>query len=1832
MFLVGNVNSLYCRIIDVLIEAFNMNIPNVRVTAKATVAILFILLFYGASYAQSNRAKTSNSSSGFGIEMTSPAFNKHISVAGENSIMDYLDYTRTDAPGAFKLPYDELIIAIPPHTKPSITLQILEKNTIKNAIPSCNPAVEITADSVVKYKEVPVTSASLKTSREQLEVKGYFWYRDFYCVHVRVRLADYSYSNNSIDEISKYKLIVNTGGAVQATAPIIIHSDMDRVVSEMITNSANAEQFRSIPSFRTTDTTGSWFSTAAQYLKIGTYQDKLYRITKQTLDKAGISSSGIDPLTFRMFQNGVEVPITVYAQTSGTFGVNDYIEFYGHKNYETVSDRSVNPDSLPYNNYLNMYSDTLYYFLTWGGIQGLRTSVKDATPIVSTDTLKYYTDFIHYEPNTVFQEIENDVTLSQDPTKLNRKSWFADFVFSSYNFNVTLTNLVQGKTAGVYCRVSSAGSNYTKNAHTVAVGFRKFPSVSSDTIMYIAGSQTFDKGGRAVVGGNISTDSLTSGVNSIRIRNYENGSSVNYLVYDWYEVEYPRSLLAQNDSLVFAIRDSLAYNLRNIKITNVSSTTDSLVLYRIAPTYAKLQGFIKDGTNLVFSDSVGGGSMYCLSAVKRITQPLLFKSKIFVGLRSSRKADYIGITHSSLINAAKSYMSFINSNYSVDTALVNVEDIFDEFAYGNPEPAAIRAFLKATFQYWQSPKPSYVCLLGTGSYDYKGYWASSHSYFTGLNLVPTFGEPVSDTWYTMWNDNAPYIQQMLIGRIPAKSESQLNYYLQKHQNYLNQRYDLWNKRALFFSGGDSADSLQLSETKSVNDYIIQNYTHTSRLALVVDHFYKVYSPASNFGPYSASYIRNSIEQGGIFISYIGHSGTRTWDNSIADPNQLLNSSNKSSLVTDFGCSTAKFAEPDVDSFGGLFVNEGQTIAYIGNTSLGFSSTTLSLPQFFYGKVLQDSITRISSAHFAAKQKMFNELGSTGSYRIFALTNTLLGDPIVNLALPTKPNLAIASSDIALLNQSPTEQDDSITVKIHYSNLGLSTSDSVSIKVTHSYTRGAVDTSVVKRYRVKVPDYADSLSFKLLTLSTAGQHTLKVQLDSDNTLDEMYEDDNEQSVTFYVSSLSLKLMGKEYYDAQITPSASMLNAAATINKTVPQIIVQYDTTLNFLAPVQFTVPSDTFFTKLTFGSLQSGKRYWARFRSSQNDTSWGETFSLYKAAQNASMYLEDSTSFTGVEKSGVVFKSGMRLSIDSVHIVIKSGGGYYTKYGSINDNEADLLPNSTGWGMGIAVIDPVTLKADTAANFNYGGGITDIVVKLSQFIQAIPNGKIVAMCVIDDGNLSGANKDTLVKAIKTIGGSKVSSIGFRTPWLIFGKKGAASGTVPEKLETPYYQGLLTFDTLLTKNNSYGTFTTQTISNTKKLRTLTLNSQVPSGATVKIRPVITTKGGNIDSLSYLTLSASPIDLTSMAMDTIKSVKFVTELYMAADGSSPVINSEAVQFDGIAELGMNYQSVTLSQDTVTNADTLTFGKQAYITATVSNAGDISSDSVKVTIVEKPSNTLLDSRILPPIPTESRVTYQIPYTLSSGDAQRQLLFTVDADNRTAEFSESNNVYSFPFIVSADSGNKPFLQVYSDDKQIYDGDFVTSTPRIRIELTDPSYETIDTNYIKNTETFKILLDNAEIPYNDSRITYTFQDVNPRMTALFVPVLTDGSHTIKVIAIIPSLSDTLTFKKTVNVNQNLQLLDVFNYPNPFSHKTNFTFVLSTVPEELTIRIYAVSGRLLKVIRRSADDLTVGFNKSIEWDGRDEDGDLVANGVYLYKVILKKDGKSETNTNKLAIVR
>ena len=108
---------------------------------------------------------------------------------------------------------------------------------------------------------------------------------------------------------------------------------------------------------------------------------------------------------------------------------------------------------------------------------------------------------------------------------------------------------------------------------------------------------------------------------------------------------------------------------------------------------------------------------------------------------------------------------------------------------------------------------------------------------------------------------------------------------------------------------------------------------------------------------------------------------------------------------------------------------------------------------------------------------------------------------------------------------------------------------------------------------------------------------------------------------------------------------------------------------------------------------------------------------------------------------------------------------------------------------------------------------------------------------------------------------------------------------------------------------------------------------------------------------------------------------------------------------------------------------------------------------------------------------------------------------------------------------------------------------------------------------------------------------------------------------------------TVVAGNDLFITDVYNYPNPFSSNTTFTFQKNSVNSlvDVDIKIYSVAGRLIRnlEVKNQSDNFI-----KVDWDGRDQDGNQIANGAYLYKLIVKStDGAfNKSVLGKLAIVR
>lgn len=107
---------------------------------------------------------------------------------------------------------------------------------------------------------------------------------------------------------------------------------------------------------------------------------------------------------------------------------------------------------------------------------------------------------------------------------------------------------------------------------------------------------------------------------------------------------------------------------------------------------------------------------------------------------------------------------------------------------------------------------------------------------------------------------------------------------------------------------------------------------------------------------------------------------------------------------------------------------------------------------------------------------------------------------------------------------------------------------------------------------------------------------------------------------------------------------------------------------------------------------------------------------------------------------------------------------------------------------------------------------------------------------------------------------------------------------------------------------------------------------------------------------------------------------------------------------------------------------------------------------------------------------------------------------------------------------------------------------------------------------------------------------------------------------------------TVISGETMEVRNVWNYPNPFSSGTTFLFDHSeNEAVDVNIKIFSIAGRLINEI--SKNDINEKYIK-IEWDGRDREGALLANGTYLYKLTVKRAGdqRKKSVLGKLSVIR
>jgi hypothetical protein len=234
------------------------------------------------------------------------------------------------------------------------------------------------------------------------------------------------------------------------------------------------------------------------------------------------------------------------------------------------------------------------------------------------------------------------------------------------------------------------------------------------------------------------------------------------------------------------------------------------------------------------------------------------------------------------------------------------------------------------------------------------------------------------------------------------------------------------------------------------------------------------------------------------------------------------------------------------------------------------------------------------------------------------------------------------------------------------------------------------------------------------------------------------------------------------------------------------------------------------------------------------------------------------------------------------------------------------------------------------------------------------------------------------------------------------------------------------------------------------------------------------------------------------------------------------------------------------------------------------------------------------------------------------------------------NNICQIPIFVIGDDEH-PILDVTFNGEHILNRDIVNPTSEILITLKDDNPYLVMDN-ISDTTLFGIYLTDP----SGVQKRIPFIDVNGNATLEWIPANTsnkkfiirypayfeqDGIYELSVQGSDRSnnLSGDFAYKIEFEVVHESTITQMMNYPNPFSTSTRFVFTLtgSEVPDDIRIQILTVSGKVVKTINEEEiGEIKIGRNiTEYAWDGRDDFGDQLANGVYLYKVETKLNGSA-----------
>ncbi len=1622
-----------------------------------------------------------------------------------------------------------------------------------------------------------------------------------------------------------------------------------------------------------------WIKFNQIYYKIPVAKDGLYKLTYNNLQQSGFPVTAIDPRSLQLFHRGVEQAIYVEGQEDTKFDATDYIEFYGRKNDGTLDTELYSSPGdttqLHPHSYYNLYSDTTSYFLTMNSLvlgkrmvpfyENKLTNIienyhVDEKLLVLTDIYNTGLTYSNYLQTSFFDSAEGWGGIEI------RQTQSLDYVVSGVTSRNDLIGLLP------QLEVLFLGRGEMLHVVDIMVG------PNTGALRTLTSAQFLGYRTSLVTIALNWNDIGLDGKLVVRIKVIGAGGS-DRISTGYVKLSYPQVYnAAAATEKVFKLRANPS-NKSYIEIQNpvaglrLFDITDPANVMTIGAKLETTLNAVIPNTNVARSIYATNTSLIPAS-VKSVTfrqiDPVAYNYVII----SNRLLMKAALGYSNPIKAFAEYRaSAAGGNY--DTLVVEVSQLFDQFNYGEKSPLAIFHFMKFLCA---THTPDYLFIIGKGlTLDYRYYRNPANGALNEYkDLVPAAGIPPSDMYYTVGLSGTTHEPAVPTGRIPATKPADVAAYLNKVKEMESLPFNaLWRKNILHLSGG-----INPGEPETFRAYM-EDFQEIAEGPFLGGKVKAIPKRTTNIELINIS---EEVNKGLNLVTFYGHSSPSTIDFDIGfvrDPVLGYNNVGKYPTLLMNGCNAGAFFYPGV-IFGEDWINQPNkgAIGFIAHSSYGLSSLLKLYTDVFYSVGYGDSLFIKRGLGDIQKQvaKVFiNSFGDNAIHVAQVQQMILLGDPAVKLFGAPKPDYEVNENNVFTesFNGAPiTALTDSFKLNMIVRNFGQAREDTLLVRVERTFNDGSKATY----HRLFPPIlYSDTLSFTIHNDNTSsfGNNSFAIKIDADDELSEMDESNNTISKSLLIPLNGTKnlfpydyaivkdvqvslvfqstnlLSGKRDFFVEIdtvdsfsSPFKQQFIASGTVLVKQPVIIFARDT-LAYYWRTKLKDPlsgESTSWTINSFTYIEGGEEGWAQVDFPQYLKN--QSVGLVKDATSLEFKFEETEtniSITTFGSSNPASNENVSVKLNNAeyNLSIQGDGCRTNTINLIAFDKTSTVPyagvplrlsNPRSCGREPNVINNFQVEELELANENILLWVDNVIVGDSVVLFSIGNAGFNSWSATVKNKLGDVG----------ISVAQINALTDGEPVVIFGKKGSAAGSAKifRTSGIPANSQELLIDKTITGRYTSGKMNSVVVGPAQSWTSFIKKIDTKENSDAVSFDIIGIKLNGAEVLIEGNVTTD-IDLTTI---NAQDFPFLKISYSAVDevNLTPVqLRKWLVIYEPMAEGILVYKGTDEQQ--VKKEGEVWSGRYSFVN--ISDKNFVAPLTVHLEVFNSTNRISAqneDFEIIAPEPGDT-TNFNITINTKEKSGLNDISVFVNPHLLPEQYYE-NNVIELPSYLNVlgDVYN-PVLDVTVDGLYLVNGDSVSANPHIVVEVwdendialkTDTTGVNIFLKYLcKDCEFQRINFTNADIKYYPATATTNFRvELSPHG-------LPEGIYTLRVEAkdVHGNISGEdpyeVTFKVTNSSFLNVSISDP--YPNPSTDAFTFTMVLkgSDLPEEFTVQIISVNGKLLQEVNFDKESFHLGINK-LSWDGVDSAGNIYSNGIYVYRIVLKASGKEVRKIGKLALIK